>query len=97
MNLRRPLPLFLLSLLLAGAWSCDRTSAGPPVTAQGSGSDGGSTESQRTQEMEHQAADIDRQAQEMQNMQGSEQDKIDAYNKLQQEQQDLNQTAEGGQ
>jgi len=93
MNLRRPLPLFFLSLLLAGAFACDRTNAGPPVTTQGSGS----TEAARTREMDQKAADMQRHADEMQNMQGSEQDKINAYNKLQQEQQGLNQTAEGGQ
>lgn len=93
MNLRRPFPLLFLAFLLAGAFACDRTNAGPPVTPQGSGS----TEAARTREMDQKAADMQRHADELQNMQGSEQDKIDAYNKLQQEQQDLNKTSEGGQ
>jgi hypothetical protein len=92
MNLRRPLPLLLLSLLLAGAWSCDRTNSGAPVATQG----GGSAEAERTREMDDKAADMKRQADSIQSMEGSEQDKIDAVNKLEQDRQQLNATAEGG-
>jgi hypothetical protein len=92
MNLRRPVPFLLLSLLLAGAWSCDRTNSGPPVTTQGSGS----AEAERTHEMDTKAADMQRQADAIQTMEGSEQDKIDAVNKLEQDRQQMNATAEGG-
>lgn len=92
MNLRRPLSLSLLTLLLAGTWACDRTSSGPPIATEGSGS----AESARTSEMEDKAADINRQAEDLKTMEGSDQDKIDAYNKMQQDQQDLNSMSEGG-
>jgi hypothetical protein len=92
MNLRRPLPLLLLSLLLVGAWSCGRTNSGPLVTTQG----GSSTEAERTREMEAKAADMQRQADSIQTMEGSDQDKIDAVNKLEQDRQQLNEMAEGG-
>jgi len=91
MNFRRPLPLLLLSLLLAGAWSCDRTNSGAPVATQG----GGSAEAERTREMDAKAADMQRQADSIRTMEGSEQDKIDAVNKLEQDRQQLNDTAEG--
>jgi hypothetical protein len=91
MNPRRPLPLLLLSLLLAGAWSCDRTNSGPPVTREG----GSSVESERTREMDDKAADLERQAESIKTMEGSDQDKIDAINKLEQDRQQLNETAEG--
>ena len=104
MNLRRPLSLFLLALLLVGTGACDRvknhfskedSSTKDSSTTEGSGY----TESARTSEMEDKAAEIDRQAQDLQTMEGSDQDKIDAYNKLQQEQQELNsmsESSEGG-
>lgn len=90
MNPRRPLPLFLLTLLLVSTWACDRMSVS--VEKQGSGS----VEAERTREMEEKAAEIERQAEDLRTMEGSEQDKIDAYNKLQQEQQELNSMSEGG-
>ena len=100
MNLRRPLPLFLLTLLLAGTWSCDHLSShlskDDSSKTSSSQSSSGSSEADRTREMEDKAADIDRQAEDLRNMEGSDQDKIDAYNKLQQDQQDLSSTAEGG-
>lgn len=98
MNLRRPLSLFLLALLLVGTGACDHvknhfskdTAKKDSPAAEGSGY----TESARTSEMEDKAADIDRQAQDLQTMEGSDQDKIDAYNKMQQDQQELNSMSE---
>ena len=93
MTLRRPLPLLLLSLtLLAGATACDRTSGGTSVRPQGAGS----AEAERTREMEEKAADLQRQAEAVQSSEGSDQDKIDTVNRLEQERQQLNETAEGG-
>jgi hypothetical protein len=92
MNLRRPLPLLLLSLLLAGAWSCDRTHGGPPVRTEGAGS----AEAEHTREMEAKAAELERRAEEIKTMEGSDQDKIDAVNKLEQDRQELNDSADGG-
>lgn len=90
MNPRRPLPLFLLTLLLVSASACDRLTVS--VEKQGSGS----VEAERTREMEDKAAEINRQAEDLRTMEGSDQDKIDAYNKLQQSQQELNSMSEGG-
>ena len=99
MNLRRPLSLSLLTLLLAGTSACDRLSghlskddSSKPSSSQESSV---SSEAERTREMEEKAADINRQAEDLRNMEGSDQDKIDAYNKLQQDQQDLNAMSEG--
>ncbi len=93
MSPRRPLSLLqslLLTLfLLMGTWACDRVS----VSVDKSSS---TTETERTSEMENKAAEIERQAEDLRNMEGSDQDKIDAYNKLQQSQQELSSMSEGG-
>ena len=99
MSPRRPLSLlqsFLLTLLLlAGTWACDRVSV--TLSKDDHAREGsGSVEAERTSEMENKAAEIERQAEDLRNMEGSDQDKIDAYNKLQQEQQELNSMSEGG-
>jgi hypothetical protein len=99
MNLRRPLPLFMLTLLLAGTWSCDHLSShlskDDSSKSSSSQESGVSSEIERTRELEKKADDIDRQAEDLKTMEGSDQDKIDAYNKMQQDQQDLSATAEG--
>jgi hypothetical protein len=98
MSPRRPLSLLqslLLSLfLLVGTWACDRVSVSTSKddhAPQGHGS----VEAERTSEMEDKAAEIERQAENLKSMEGSDQDKIDAYNKLQQSQQELNSMSEG--
>lgn len=101
MNLRRPLPFFLLTLLLAGSWSCDHLKShfvknDSRKTASPQQDSSSYSEADRTREMEQKADDINRQAEDLKNMEGSDQDKIDAYNKLQQSQQDLNAQSEGG-
>jgi len=70
-----------------GTNSTDATSAAP-----GDGSaQGGSyqSEAERTKAMEEKARELDKKAAEIQNMQGSEQEKTDAVNKLEQERQEL--------
>jgi hypothetical protein len=70
-----------------GTSSTDATSATP-----GDGSaQGGSfqSEAERTKAMEEKARELDKKAAEIQNMQGTEQEKIDAVNKLEQERQEL--------
>ncbi len=71
-----------------GTTSTDTTAAVP-----GDGSAGGGTyqsEAERTKAMEAKARELDQKAAEIQNMQGTEQEKIDAVNKLEQERQELN-------
>lgn len=70
-----------------GTTSTDAASAAP-----GDGSaQGGSyqSEAERTKAMEAKARELDQKAAEIQNMQGTEQEKIDAVNKLEQERQEL--------
>jgi hypothetical protein len=82
----------LLTLLLPMSWSCKLPQSGP------SHSGGGSTaEAERTRKMEEKAAEIDRHAEEIKTMQGTDQEKIDAMNRLEQERRELNEMAEEGQ
>jgi len=83
-------------LVLAG---CGRHATTPATTAAEDGSaQGGSyrSEAERTKAMEAKARELDQKAAEIQNMQGTEQEKIDAVNKLEQERQDLNKTGGDG-
>jgi glycine/D-amino acid oxidase-like deaminating enzyme len=76
------------------------------VSVEGSGAAGGTSgaaaasggappsEAQRTRDMEKKAKDIEQQSRDVQNMQGSDQEKIDAVNKLDQQRQDLNRQSE---
>jgi uncharacterized lipoprotein YajG len=54
------------------------------------------SEAERTKAMETKAHELERKAGEIQNMQGTEQEKIDAVNKLEQERQELNKTGGDG-
>lgn len=68
------------------------TSTDASAAAPGDGSaQGGSyqSEAERTKAMEAKARELDKKAAEIQNMQGTEQEKIDAVNKLEQERQEL--------
>ena len=101
MNLRRPLSLFLLTLLLVGTSACDHVKShfskdDSSKEASSSEESSSSSEAERTSEMEDKAEDIQRQAEDLKTMEGSDQDKIDAYNKLQQSQQELSSESEGG-
>jgi hypothetical protein len=71
----------------SGATATDATSA----TAGDGSAQGGSfqSEAERTKAMEEKARELDKKAAEIQNMQGTEQEKIDAVNKLEQERQEL--------
>jgi len=87
-RLRWSLPL-ILCLVLALAWSCNLPSSGPSSSQAGS-----SSEAEKTRKIEEKAAEIDRHAEELRNMQGSEQEKIDAMNRLDQERRELNEMQE---
>jgi hypothetical protein len=87
---RHSLPLLcLLALLLPITWSCDmpRSSSSSPQAS--------SSEAERTRKMEEKAADIERHAEEIRNMQGTEQEKIDAMNRLEEERRELNEMQSG--
>lgn len=83
----------VLCLLLAGSISaCDKLTVShddEEETAESSSEDSMS-EADRTRAMEEKAAEIERKAEEIRNMQGTEQEKIDAMNELERERQELN-------
>jgi TolA-binding protein len=90
-RVRRPL-LFLLALLLPVTWGCNLPPSGSTSSSTDSSS---SSEAERTRKMEEKAAEIERHAEEIRNMQGTEQEKIDAMNRLEQERRELNEMQEG--
>ncbi|HVR08175.1 MAG TPA: hypothetical protein VMW75_09010 [Thermoanaerobaculia bacterium] len=79
-----------LTATLAG---CGRHSGGTAANAGGDASTQGSgdqSQAERTKAMEAKARELDQKAADIQSMQGTEQEKIDAVNKLEQERQELN-------
>ena len=72
----------------SGTTSTDATSAAPGDGSSQAGSY--RSEAERTKAMEAKARELDQKAADIQNMQGTEQEKIDAVNKLEQERQELN-------
>jgi TolA-binding protein len=84
---RRASWLVLLSLLLLSTlWACEMPSTDTPSTTATTTS---SSEAEKTRRMEEKAAEIKRKEEELQNMQGTDQEKIDAYNQLEKERQEL--------
>ena len=81
--------LFLLAPVISG---CEIPQSGTSGTAATSSS----SEAERTKKIEAKAAEIERHAQEIQNMTGTEQEKIDAVNRLEQERRELTEMQEGG-
>jgi hypothetical protein len=100
---RRPLPLIALLVVLLPAVTalsgCRRHQAAAPPAQTGDEAAQGATrwsEAERTKAMEEKARQLDQKAAEIQSMQGTEQEKIDAVNKLDQERQELNKTGGDG-
>ena len=83
----RWLPLFLLALLFSMTWGCNLPQSGTSSSTSDSST---SSEAERTRKMEEKAAEIERHAEEIRNMQGTEQEKIDAMNRLDEERRELN-------
>lgn len=83
----------LLALLLSlMTWGCNLPQGGTSSSASDSST---SSEAERTRKMEEKAAEIERHAEEIRNMQGTEQEKIDAMNRLDEERRELNEMQEG--
>jgi TolA-binding protein len=83
-------------LAVLGLAGCQRQASAPPP-ASGEAADGATqSQAERTKAMEQKARELDQKAADIQNMQGTEQEKIDAVNKLEQERQELNKQGEGG-
>ncbi|HEY0511372.1 MAG TPA: hypothetical protein VGH73_05685 [Thermoanaerobaculia bacterium] len=94
-RVRRPLSwlvLPLLALLLPVAWGCDRLGS----SHGGSGSASTSSEADRTRKLEDKAAEIDHKSEEVRNMEGSEQEKIDAMNSLDKDRRDASESQDQG-
>jgi hypothetical protein len=92
-RVRRPsswLVLSLLALLLPFAWGCDMPGSAPAASGTSS-----SEAAEKTRKMEEKAAEIDRHAEEVRNMQGTDQEKIDAMSSLDQERRELTEMDEG--
>lgn len=86
--------LVLLSLLLLPTlWACEIPSTGALSTT---GTTTSSSEAEKTRKMEEKAAEIRRKEEEIRNMQGTEQEKIDAYNQLEKERQELIEMQDSG-
>ena len=79
-------PVLSLCLLAAG---CNMPSSSPSPSSAGS-----SAEAEKTKQMEDKAAEYQRHAEEVRNMEGTEQEKIDAMNSLDQERRELNEMSE---
>ena len=97
-RVRRPLSwliLSLLALLLPLSWGCKARST-PPAAEAGSGSNPAGDEAERTRKMQDKAAEIDRKAEEIRNMQGTDEEKADAVAKLDQERRELNEMQDQG-
>jgi hypothetical protein len=83
----------VLCLLLAGSISaCDKFTHHDDEAegTEEASSEESSSEADRTRAMEEKAAELDRRAEEIRTMDGTEQEKIDAVNELERERQELN-------
>jgi TolA-binding protein len=81
--------LFLFVLALAAAAACRMPSSAP---AAGSGT---SEAAEKTKRMEEKSAEIEKHAEAVRTMEGTDQEKIDAMNSLDQERRELNDMDQG--
>ncbi len=89
--------LTTLGLLVAGPTGCQQHGSGGAPAQAGDGAAGATqSEAERTKEMEEKARQLSEKADEIQSSTGTEQEKIDAVNKLEQERQDLNKSGGDG-
>jgi|SRR5947209_1128381 len=98
-RVRRPLSwliLSLLALLLPLSWGCKAHGKPPAAEAAGAASNPSGDEAERTRKMQDKAAEIDRKAEEIRNMQGTDEEKAEAVNKLDQERRELNEMQDQG-
>jgi hypothetical protein len=85
--------LLLLFAGIGGLTGCQPHSPDPaPAASSGSST---TSEAERTHEMERKAADLDKRAEEIKTMNGTDQEKIDATNQLDKERRELAEQAEG--
>ncbi len=87
------LPLLFLCMILA-LWACAPGSSKPDISNEEEAA--GEAEAERTRKMEEKAAEIERMAEEIRTMEGSDQDKIDAVNRLEEARRELSAMEEEG-
>ena len=92
-RVRRPSSWLMLSLLalLLPAWGCDRLGGS---SGTGTAPAGSSAEAEKTKRMEEKKAEFERKAEEVRNMQGTDQEKLDAMNSLDAERRAFNDQAD---
>lgn len=88
--------LCLLGLLLPVSWGCNMPPSGTSSSSSSEADSSASSEAELTRKMEEKAAEIERHAEEIRTMQGTEQEKIDAVNRLEEERRELNEMQEQG-
>ena len=84
----------LFALLLAVSWGCKQPDRSAPAASDSSSSS--EDQAELTRKIEEKAAEIDRKAEEIQNMQGTDEEKAAAVLELDKERQELQEMQDGG-
>lgn len=84
----------LLALLLAVSWSCKQPESSAPAASGSSSSS--EDQAELTRKIEEKAAEIDRKAEEIRNMEGTDEEKAEAVLQLDQERRELQEMQERG-
>lgn len=79
--------LTLFLILAVGSWGCELPPSGG--TTSGTAASSSAEQAERTRKIEAKAAEIERKAREIENMTGTDQEKIDAINELDRERREL--------
>ncbi|HXO20227.1 MAG TPA: hypothetical protein VOA87_09945 [Thermoanaerobaculia bacterium] len=82
------------ALFLAGALAACQQHEATLFKSSPGGSSSTASEAEKTREMEKKAADLNAEAERIKTMEGSDQDKIDAVNRLEKQRRELNDKAD---
>ncbi|HWM93721.1 MAG TPA: hypothetical protein VN493_23385 [Thermoanaerobaculia bacterium] len=96
MSKRLWLVLSLIVLLAPLGCNFPSSTVDSGTEEEGAAESSSSDEAERTRRIEEKAAEIERRAEEIRNMQGTEQEKIDAVNQLEQDRRELMEMQESG-
>jgi TolA-binding protein len=86
----------VLSLIVLAGCEMPASTTSSGTEEEGTASSSSESESERTRRIEEKAASIARREEEIRNMQGTEQEKIDAVNELERERRELMEMQESG-
>jgi hypothetical protein len=98
-RVRRALSCLIPALLLFSLGACKLlpgNSSSTSATSSSAAAAPSSSEAERTRKIEEKAAEIKRHEEDLQNMTGTDQEKIDAANKIDQERRELQEMQENG-